>query len=155
MKPILHILFKTWVQQFYQRNAGLFLFLFVVLFGVVQYPIAYHFKLMQGIVTSYITLLVAIITWILYACKCSALVFKSIAKERVWLYELQALDKKKLLLPLIIVQAMLFFPATVYILFTIGIGIYIKQYLAVIILALFLILIHILIVALYYQSLFE
>src|SRR4051794_25480471 len=154
MKPILHILLKVWVQQFYQRNAGFFLSLFVVLFGVVQYPITYHLKLMQGIVTSYITLLIAIIIWILYACKCGALILKSIAKEKVWLYELQALDNKKLLLSLTFVQAILFLPATMYIVLTIGVGIYIKQYLAVIILTHFLILIHILSIALYYQSLF-
>ena len=155
MKPILHILLKVWVQLFYQRNAGFFLFLFVALFGVVQYPITYHLKLMQGIVTSYITLLIAIIIWIVYACKCGALIFKSIAKEKVWLYELQAFNKKRLILSLSIAQAMLFLPATMYIVLTIGVGIYIKQYLAVVILILFLILIHILTVALYYQSLFD
>ncbi len=48
MKPILHILLRVWVQQFYQRNAGFFLFLFVVLFGVVQYPLDYHFKSYGG-----------------------------------------------------------------------------------------------------------
>jgi len=155
MKPILHILLKVWVQQFYQRNAGFFLFLFVVLFGVVQYPITYHLKLMQGIVTSYITLLIAIFIWILYACKCGTLILKAIAKEKVWLYELQAFNKKRLILSLSIAQAMLFLPATMYIVLTIGVGIYIKQYLAVVILILFLILIHILTVALYYQSLFD
>src|SRR3954447_6501355 len=127
MKPILHILLRVWVQQYYQRNAGFFLFLFVVMFGVVQYPLAYHFQLMQGIVTSYITLFIAITSWILYACKCGAIVIKSIAKEKVWLYELQAISTKQLLLSLTVVQAMLFFPATAYILFTISVGIHIKQ----------------------------
>jgi hypothetical protein len=154
MKSILHILFKVWVQQFYQRNAGFFLFLFVVLFGVVQYPLDYHFKLMQGIVTSYITLFIAILIWILYAGKCGTLILKSITKEKVWLLEVQAIDTKRLLLSLAAVQIMLYLPVTVYVLFTIGVGVYIKQYLAAVILALFLILIHILSVALYYQSLF-
>jgi hypothetical protein len=155
MKSILHILLKIWVQQFYQRNAGFFLFLFVVLFGVVQYPLTYHFKLMQGIVTSYIILFIAIIIWILYAAKCGALILKSIAKEKIWLYQLQAIDTKQLLFSLAAVQVMLYLPATVYILFTIGVGVYIKQYLAVVILTLFLILIHIVCVALYCQSLFD
>src|SRR5690348_2806708 len=124
MKPILHILLKVWVQQFYQRNAGFFLFLFVVLFGVVQNPLAYHFQLMQGIVSSYTTLFIAIVIWILYAGKCGAIVIKSAAKEKVWLYELQAVSTKKLLLSLGVVQALLFLPATVYILFTIGVGVY-------------------------------
>src|SRR4051794_25394355 len=104
MKPILHILLRVWIQQFYQRNAGFFLFLFVVLFGVVQYPLDYHFKLMEGIVTSYITLFIAIIIWILYAGKCGALVLKSIPEERVWLYELQAIGRKRLLFSLTAVQ---------------------------------------------------
>lgn len=154
MKPILHILLKVWVQQFYQRNAGFFLFLFVVLFGVVQNPLAYHFQLMQGIVSSYTTLFIAVVIWILYAGKCGAIVIKSAAKEKVWLYELQAVSTKKLLLSLGVVQALLFLPATVYILFTIGVGVYMKQYLAAVMLTLFLILIHVITVALYYRSLF-
>ena len=154
MKPILHILLKVWVQQFYQRNAGFFLFLFVVLFGVVQNPLAYHFQLMQGIVSSYTTLFITVVIWITYAGKCGAIVIKSVAKEKVWLYELQAVSTKKLLLSLAVVQALLFLPATVYILFTINVGVYTKQYLAAVMLTLFLILIHVISVALYYRSLF-
>lgn len=154
MKPVLHLLLKVWVQQFYLRNAGFFLFLFVVLFGVVQNPLYYHYKLMQGIVTSYTTLVLAIFVWVLYACKCAAIVLKSIAKEKALLYQLQAISTKELFLLLTIVQAALFLPATVYILFTIVTGVYIQQYAAAAILFLFFTLIHVLSVVLYLRSLF-
>jgi hypothetical protein len=154
-KPVLNILFKAWVQQFYQRNAGFFLFLFVVLFGVVQNPLSYHYKLMQGIITSYTTLLFALIVWLLYACKCGTIILKSVATEKVWLYQLQAINAKQLFLLLTIVQAILFLPATIYILFTISIGIHVQQYVAVAVLCLFLLLIHVLSAALYYCALFS
>ncbi|TKK71598.1 hypothetical protein FC093_00820 [Ilyomonas limi] len=155
MRAALHILLKIWVQQFYQRNAGFFLFLFVVLFGVVQNPLAYHYKLMQGIVTAYTTLVVALIVWLLYACKCSAIILKSIAREKTWLYQLQAMDAKRLFLLLTIIQVILFLPAAIYILVTISIGIHVQQYVAVIMLCLFLLLVHVLSAALYYYALFN
>lgn len=155
MKPVLHILLKIWVQQFYQRNAGFFLFLFVVLFGVVQNPLEYHYQLMQGIVTSYVTLTIAIIIWLLYACKCAMLVIKSITTERVCLSELQAIEGSQLMLLFTVVQILLFLPATIYILFTVCTGLLIQQYVAVILLCLFLIVIHGVVVVLYHKFLFN
>jgi len=155
MNPVLNILFKVWVQPFYQRNAGFFLFLFVVLFGVVQNPLVYHYKLMQGIVTSYTTLLFALIVWLLYACKCGAIVLKSITTEKTLLYQLQAVDSKQLFLLLTIIQAMLFLPATIYMLFTISVGVYMQQYPAAVIVCLLLLLMHVLSAALYYYALFS
>src|SRR5690349_22943410 len=102
MKSILHILLRVWVQQFYQRNAGFFLFLFVVLFGVVQNPVDYHFKLMQGIVSADATLITAIIIWLLYGCKCAMIVLNSINQEKTWISQLQAIAAKRLFLLLMI-----------------------------------------------------
>ncbi len=151
MKPVLRILLKVLVQQFYLRNTGFFLFLFVVLFGVVQNPLSYHLSLMQGIVSSYTTLVIAVIIWVLYGCKCVVFILKALAeKEHAFLYQLQALTFRQIFVLLNAVQALLLLPVLVYEMITAGVGFYIHQPVAAIAILLSIAGMQVISVVLYY-----
>ena len=153
MKQVFTILLKVLVQQFYQRNTGFFLFLFVVLFGVVQNPLSYHLSLMQGIVSSYTTLTIAVVVWALYGCKCGVFFLKTLAaKEQLFLYQLQALTLRQIFVLLNAVQALLLLPVLVYGIITAGVGFYIHQPAAAVVILLSIAAIQGVSVLLYYHG---
>ena len=53
MKAAWHILHTVMVKQFYLQNAGLFLFAFLFLFGIVDagHLVSYHHSLMLSIIS--------------------------------------------------------------------------------------------------------
>src|SRR6186713_1361113 len=66
-------IWKSLVRQFYVQNAGFFLFIFLVFFGVVapsQQP-AYHYALIRGILAAPAMLILVLAAWLWYAFKCS------------------------------------------------------------------------------------
>ncbi|MES2773444.1 MAG: hypothetical protein V4722_04645 [Bacteroidota bacterium] len=125
MKFAMHILWKIMVLPFFQRNSGLFLFLFVAVFGVAQNPRLYHYQLMQSMLLSPVTLSVVAIAWLLYGFKTLSFVVKKLQDEdHVFIKQLQALMPDKLLLLFAGVQTILLAPVWAYAAVTAGVGFY-------------------------------
>ncbi|MEO7310984.1 MAG: hypothetical protein ABIX01_11350 [Chitinophagaceae bacterium] len=125
MKYAAHILWKTMVIPFFQRNSGLFLFLFVALFGAAQNPRLYHYQLMQSILLSPVTLSVVMTAWLLYGFKTLSFVTKKLqADDHIFIKQLQALAPAKLFFLFTGLQTILIVPIWVYAVVTAGVGFY-------------------------------
>ncbi len=154
MKYTAQILWKVLAKQFYSRNAGFFLFLFVVLFGIVaQNPMAVHFQLMKGIVSSNIGLFVALILFTLFNLKCVAFVLSKLnGKENALLFETQALLFKSLFPLLFVLAFILFAPVFIYAIITLLVGIHLGYVASSLIILIYLIAVLLLTVYIYYLA---
>lgn len=158
MKYSAQILFKVLIKQFYLRNGGFFLFLFVVLFGVAaqQGPVTLHYQLMQSILSSGTGLLAALALWVLYNLKCVSFVLNRIAdEENVCLREMQALSPKTLFLLMFVLALSLFTPAFIYAIITILIGLHFGKYYFSIIILIFLISILVITALMYVRAVMQ
>src|ERR1700730_5977805 len=68
------LLIKTIVKPFYRQHAGLFVFLFTIMFGVVSVIDGakftdYHFFLIQGMMRNAFFFLLVLLLWFLYTKK--------------------------------------------------------------------------------------
>jgi hypothetical protein len=94
MKAAWHILNKVMVKQFYLQNAGLFLFAFLFLFGIVDagHIVYYHKSLMLSIISLPLFLFVVMMVWMLYNIKCITFCSNAVqAADGSFLYQLRAL----------------------------------------------------------------
>src|SRR5438067_4122637 len=85
--------------QFYQRHAGLFLFIFILMFGVVHGEELwyYHLSLMYALLGSTIFMAVVASLWFLYAMKCAQFTLKILSDpQQQFLYVVSGLPKRKL-----------------------------------------------------------
>jgi hypothetical protein len=67
-----NILLRSITAPFYRRNAGLFLFVFFLLFGLqpnFKQTLEFHYDIINGITTSVSFFLIALAIWVFYACK--------------------------------------------------------------------------------------
>ncbi|MBA3648122.1 MAG: hypothetical protein H0W62_06160 [Chitinophagales bacterium] len=127
--PVSKVLNRVIVAQFYQRNAGLFLFLFILLFGVVhgEEVLYYHLTLIYAMLDSNLFMAVIFIVWLLYGLKCAQFTTKSLSEpENSFINVIACLSKREQLLALINLQWLLFLPVLIYTLFIISVGIYTK-----------------------------
>jgi hypothetical protein len=141
MKYTAQILWKVIAKQFYLRNSGFFLLIFVALFGVTpQGPIAMHVQLMRSILSSGTGLFAGLALWFLYNLKCASFVLTNLAaEENSCLREMQALSSKTLFLLMLALAATLFAPAFIYATITLLIGLHVGQYFFATIIFIFLI----------------
>jgi hypothetical protein len=117
MKTILHFLLIVFVRQFYLINAGFFLFLFFVFFGVVNGSqlISYHQSLMFGMIGSPIFMGAVLCCWLLYNFKCIAFCNAVISSpESSYIFSLKALSPAKQLLLYLAVSSLLYLPVMLY-----------------------------------------
>ena len=124
-------LLRSIVTPFYRHNAGFFMFLFLVFFGVVapSQQLAYHYALILGLLDSPVFLGMVLLAWFLYAFKCSNWVTASLqSPEFSFLYLLSRLDKSGLFLSWLAVQTILFLPVSLYALTVTGVALYRGQY---------------------------
>src|SRR5215813_8602617 len=73
------ILFRSFVRPFYKENAGVFLFIFIMMFYIVGENdgaglVEYHYSLIMGMLTTREMLLLVFFIWLLYARKFTAFV---------------------------------------------------------------------------------
>jgi hypothetical protein len=117
MKDVRFILNKTLIKSFYLQNAGFFLFLFLVFFGVIapsQQP-AYHYALIRGILAAPGFFLLVCLAWLLYALKAAGFVTRTIdAPENLFLHMLKGLSGRRCYRLLLAVQVLLFLPVWGY-----------------------------------------
>jgi hypothetical protein len=121
------ILLKSLVKPYYRQNAGQFLFLFIVFFGVVapsQQP-AYHYALILGILETPVFFALVLLAWLLYGIKCSGWVTDSLEKpEYVFLSQLACLNGRQSYRLLLEVQLWLYLPVSIYSLAVTGVALY-------------------------------
>lgn len=134
MKPLPQLLNRIVGYSFYQRHAGLFLFAFILLFGVVQGDqlISYHLTLMYAMLGSWLFMLAVSGIWLLYALKCYQFTVKTFAeKQNQFLYISAALPPAIQLGGLLVMQCFLYLPVLLYATVLVSVGIYTGQFIAV------------------------
>jgi hypothetical protein len=130
MLSITKVLLKVWVAKFYERNAGLFLFIFFLMFGVVESSqiISYHLSLIYGTLSSPIFLLVVITVWILYMLKCVQFISSQLNKpENNFLFQLSRMERSKQFRNIALTVLLIDAPVLIYSSFIIVIGLQLRQ----------------------------
>ncbi|KAA5546699.1 hypothetical protein [Adhaeribacter rhizoryzae] len=116
MFALLRIFNKVVVQQFYQLNAGFFLVVFFLAFGIQQPPtmlVSPYF--LTGAVTSSIFIFSVLGVFLLYYLKCFNFLLKTIrAPENEYLFITSLFPRRILWLSLGLTHLQLFLPALVY-----------------------------------------
>jgi len=114
---MLPLLTKLFVRSFYKANAGFFLFFFFVFFASVPggAMVKYHSDIMHGILGSLLTVSLVLFCWLLYHFKCAGFIVKIInSPEGNFLYNLQAVKKRKQWMMYLLVYTMLYAPVLIY-----------------------------------------
>jgi|GEM_PF-1532547 len=117
MRAAWQILNKVMVKQFYLQNAGLFLFAFLFLFGIVDagHLVSYHLSLMHSMISLQLFLWIVLLLWMLYNIKCIAFCSTAVqAADGGFLYQLRALSIPVQLLLYLLVAVLLYMPVLIY-----------------------------------------
>lgn len=140
MRTVISILQKVLVNHFYKLNAGLFMFLFYMLFGLPQDIKAFHVSIATLIITNQTALLLTLLAWLLYNLKCIDYTIKRMKEpQQLFLSSLEYISFFKRFACLSYVQFILFLPATAYAVFIILIAINNHAYISAAIILLFII----------------
>ncbi len=126
MLPISKVLAKVLVTKFYERNAGLFLFVFFLMFGIVESTqiVNYHLSLIYGTLTSPIFLLIVAGVWLLYILKCVQFISRQLTRpENNFLFQLARIERSKQFANILLVMLAVDAPVLIYTSFIIAIGI--------------------------------
>ena len=121
MFSISKVLNRVIVFQFYQQNTGLFLFIFFVMFGMVEGSqlVNYHLALMTGIVQSTVFLLLVFCVWLSYSIKSSQFVLTTLARpENSFLFTTASLPRSQQIGYLLLIHSFIHFPVWVYAILT-------------------------------------
>jgi hypothetical protein len=114
------ILIKSFVKPFYRQHAGLFVFIFIALFGAVGMIdgaglLAFHLSLVQSILNNFSILLLVFIIWLLYAKKTEQFTGNILRhSDFSFLQMLSRIERKKLYGLLLWIQFLLFLPIAFY-----------------------------------------
>ncbi|WP_413668173.1 hypothetical protein ACEN9X_27480 [Mucilaginibacter sp. Mucisp86] len=126
MKPLTNVLLKIFAGGFFRVHAGILLFVFLAMVGVVppQYLISYHKALMLAMDSSSAVMILVFATWLIYAIKSwhyiSGQIFAS--GQHFLFYSSNALSKQQQLKSWFWAQAAILSPIMVYALITIAVG---------------------------------
>ncbi|QEM10407.1 hypothetical protein [Mucilaginibacter rubeus] len=126
MKPLTNILLKIFAGGFFRVHAGILLFVFLAMVGVVppQYLIGYHKTLMLAMDSSSAVMAIVFVIWLIYAIKSWHYVSGQIfaAEQHFLFYSSNSLSKQKQLKSWFWAQAAILSPIIVYAFITIGVG---------------------------------
>lgn len=126
MFPVISALNRVIVRRFYERNSGFFLFVFLVMFGVVEASqiINYHLSLIAGMLSSGIFMAIVFSFWLAYALKCIQFVNETLNNPRFgFLYLLRGCKLSLQFEYFSFVIFLLFLPVIIYSIFVIGVAI--------------------------------
>ncbi len=125
MTSELRVLTKVIGHSFYQRNAGFFLVIFLLLFGIAgEKAKPMHHAIMWEMAGSAAILLVAAAVWLLYAFKCLQFGLKTLAlPENEFLYCISLLPFRRQMGSLFAIQAYLHLPVWLYALTAAGVAV--------------------------------
>ena len=133
MRPPSKILFQLFVKPFYKENAGIFIFIFAMMFFVVSEQSGaglyeYHFSLCIGMLSNNIFLISIFFVWLIYSYKCVAFVSLLFNKPEYSFGSIyNSFAKSKRVGLFFVVQVWLMLPILVYALFILHCGL--KQHL--------------------------
>lgn len=115
MRKAIGTLQKVVVNYFYMVNAGLFLFGFIVLFGLPYTPVAFHLSLIAGIIQSQAFTAIVMLCWLIYNLKCINYVLKQLNHPRQsFLFCINGLSNKAVFLCMVYVQIIVYMPVLLY-----------------------------------------
>jgi hypothetical protein len=138
------ILVRSFVKPFYVQNAGLFVFVFVVLFGAVGTVdgaglFDFHYSLIRGLLGNAFLFVLVLFGWFLYMKKTEQFIIDTVRRpDFSFLNMLAMMEARKLYWLLVWVQFLLFLPVAFYALIIIAEGIYLRTYFACLIIILYL-----------------
>jgi len=117
MLPINKVLIRIIVTEFYKQNLGLFLFVFFVMFGMVEGSqlIYYHLSLITGVIqsTTFFSLVLAL--WLIYAIKSVQFVTSQLGKPQYsFLFVLTSLPKFAQVFAFALVHVLIHTPVLLY-----------------------------------------
>ncbi len=118
-------LFRLIVIQFYKQNTGLFLFLFLLFFGIIppQHLVATHAALIQAQLSSVPLMIVVSFFWVLYAGRCIRFADRSFTKYSHSLLNLyQVLPYQHILRRVLGYFTLMYLPILIYGILTISIA---------------------------------
>lgn len=128
LTDIIQIIRRSVTHPFYRQYAGFFMFLFFLFFGTQPSfvdALLFHTALMKSILTSGMFFIIALFVWLLYTIKVFQFFYSTITKASyLFLQNLNTLPYRQRLAAMLIQQAILLLPATIYFSFVAGIGIY-------------------------------
>ncbi len=128
------ILIKSFVKPFYRQHAGLFVFIFIILFGAVGMVdgaglMAFHLSLVKGMLNNFTFLLLVFFVWFLYAKKTEQFFGNVLGRpEFSFLQMLSRIETQKLFGLLVWTQFLLFLPVIFYSLIIFSAGIYLRKW---------------------------
>jgi hypothetical protein len=128
MTTALSIFLKSFVRAFYRANAGTFVFLLTIMFGVVgrldgASIVDYHYSLISGAFANAIFFGLVLFCWLLYAGKCSAFVVRTIRQHEFSFLNILVLKGRRYVFGLfVIVQVLLYAPIWTYALLMAGVA---------------------------------
>ncbi len=131
MLPIVSALLKVLVAKFYERNAGLFLFVFFLMFGIVESTqiISYHLSLIYGILSTPIFLLIVAGVWLLYMVKCVQFISSQLTRpENRFLFQLAQIDRSKQFVNTLVVMLLVDAPVLIYSSIILAVGFQTNRY---------------------------
>lgn len=118
MNPIGNIISRSITQPFYRQNAGLFLFLFFLLFGTqpsLYHILNFHYALIKSILTLDSFYFLTIGIWVLYLFKVITFVSGCLKKENYdFLFGMNEIKEGKRFLHLLKMMTLLLAPALLY-----------------------------------------
>jgi len=117
MKAIGQILSAVLVKQFYIQHAGLFLFAFLFLFGIVDagHIVSYHRSLMLSIISLPLFLWIVLGAWLLYIIKCAGFCINVLLlPESSFIYQLRAVSTTVQIFLYTITSVVLYLPVLSY-----------------------------------------
>jgi len=120
MKAILHLMIKALVVPFYKDHAGMLIFVFFIMFGVVESSqiVNYHLALIYAMLNSGIFLLIIFLIWLLYSLKSLHFLLKTSSQD-AWqfLNYLALLSAKRSFVFFFIISFLTFIPVFAYTIF--------------------------------------
>jgi hypothetical protein len=122
------LIWQSIVRPYYRQNAGLFVFLFFIMFlavGRANYVgvVEYHYSLIRGLLTAPLFFVFVLFAWLLYALKCVQFVGHTLSRrEYAFLFLLSQLGNRKVYWLFLQVQVLLFLPVLVYVLIILAVG---------------------------------
>lgn len=117
MNKVLHVLIRSLAIPFYKNHAGIFFFVFFIMFGVVEASqvVYYHQSLIYGMLVSTVFLILVLGIWLLYQIKVWLFFLKLLNQNDYQiLNELALLSKTKNFLYFFILGSFTFLPVFLY-----------------------------------------
>jgi hypothetical protein len=140
MRELLYVLIKSLAVPFYKRHAGVLLFVFFLMFGIVESSqiVEYHLALIGGMLNSEVFFAIVLAVWTLYSLKALHFLISTIRQEPYnFLHHLSVLPVGFGFLLFFAVSAFIFLPVIIYTTFIYSVAFQNHYYTIIIFIALF------------------